>query len=211
MSVYDQVLIPDQMSRYCVQPHWDANAIFRYSVPQNELISLPVPPRPYSKICLEYKTSAEFLPAPPAPADMVFLGANERYPPNRYIENVDNESKLERLDRPLMKDQDPTNFPEVGSYVPSADSDMFTQRFLLNPLRPIENPILSELTMPKVARDIRGYECRNKELACDLSANPKIWFNATKLEKYNMKTGPCAERYDYVNGMPMSSTNLPRS
>jgi hypothetical protein len=75
MSVYDDKIIPRQMQNYCVQPHWDANAIFRYSIPQNPMVALPITPRPYAKINLEYRTSAPFEQAPDVPDEFVVQGA----------------------------------------------------------------------------------------------------------------------------------------
>ena len=74
MSVYDQKLIPDEMKKYCVSPHWDANAIFRHIIPQTNSIPLPITPRPYAKINLEYRTSAPFEEAPSVPQNFVFTG-----------------------------------------------------------------------------------------------------------------------------------------
>jgi len=210
MSVYEEKIIPDKLKNYCQPPHWDANAIFRHTVPDGTSIPLPMTPRPYAKICLEYKTSAPFLPAPPVPERMVFTGASELYPPTRYIKNIDTESAMERLDRPLNRDPVPSDCPGVPFYLPSERGDMFTQRWLLNPPRPPVDSTMSELQLPGAIRDIREYGCRQSELACDVGANSKLWFNATKLQKFNQKDADCGARYDYRNGRAPSAGNLPK-
>lgn len=210
MSVYDSKIIPSELKGYCEPPHWDASSIFRYTVPQGDSIPLPMTPRPYAKICLEYKTSAEFIPAPAVPENMVFTGASDLYPPNRFIENIDSESALERLDRPLNRDPVPSDCPDVPYYLPSKDGDMFTQRWLVPQPRPALDRTMAELEMPRAIRDIQGYDCRSSEFACDVAANNKLWFNATKLQKYNQRDTQCGQRYDYVNGKQPSAGNLPK-
>ena len=210
MSVYEQTIIPSKMKQFCEQPHWDASQIYRRTVPGNtDPINLPMPPRPYNKICLEYRTSAEFLPSPRVPSDMIFPGASDKYPVDRYIRSIDNESRLERLDRPLMRDLDPTLCPGVPNYVPPEDGTMYTQRFIVPRPKPSHNDIQNELEVPKVLRQMTGYQCREEELNFDKQTNGKIWFNATKQEKYNNHSGLGEERYDYPNGRQASSDNLP--
>jgi hypothetical protein len=209
MSVYEQTLIPDDMKKYCVQPHWDASALYRRTIPDERAISLPLPPRPYSKICLDYRTSAPFETPPEAPKDMLFPGASDKYPPERYIAKVDNESKLERLDRPLVRDFFPPDCPGVPVYVPKDNGSLFSQRFLVPPPAKPLNMTMAELEVPKVLYELKGYACREQELQFDQSQNKKIWFNATKQEKYDSHTGLGEQRYDYPNGQQASSTNLP--
>ncbi len=210
MSVYDQKVIPRNMNTFCEQPHWDASQIYRHTIPdRRDPINLPMPPRPYSKICLEYRTSAEFLPSPQVPDDMIFPGASDKYPVDRFIRSIDNESRLERLDRPLMRDLDPKLCPSVPNYTPPEDGNMFTQRFMVPRPKPSMNDIQNELEVPKVLQNIGGYACREEELNFDKQVNGKIWFNATKQEKYNNHTGLGQERYDFPNGRQASSENLP--
>lgn len=210
MSVYDQTVIPNTMRNYCAPPHWDANAIFRYSVPQDIQVSLPITPRPYAKICLEYKTSAPFEQAPEVSDDFVVQGAANNFPPQRYIANVDAESALERLDRPLNRDPVPSDVPGIPYFLPNEKGDMFNQRLLLNPTRPPLDNTMAELEIPKAIRDINGYGCYNKELTCDVAFNNKMWFNATRLQKYNQRDTECGSRYDYTQGQTPNASRLPK-
>ena len=210
MSVYDQKLIPSQMQNYCAPPHWDANAIFRYSVPQDVMTPLPITPRPYAKVNLEYRTSAPFEQAPRVPDNFVVQGAANNFPPQRYIENIDAESALERLDRPLNRDPVPSAFPGIPYYLPDEKGDLFNDRLLLNPQRPPLDNTMAELEVPKAIRDIHGYQCYSKELACDVAYNNKLWFNPTKLQKYNQRDNECGARYDYTQGQTPSASRLPK-
>ncbi len=210
-SVYDQKVIPQVMNQYCEQPHWNAHELYKkYTIPDDRVIGLPMPPRPYSRICLEYKTTAEFTKPPPVPEDMIFYGASSKYPPQRYIKNIDAESELERLYYPLSRDPLPKDAPEAKVYIPSEGGPLYTQRFLVPPARPTRNQMLAELEVPSVLLDMKGYGCREAELAFDQAANQKIWFNASRQEKYNATSGLGEERYDYPNGRPASAENLPR-
>jgi hypothetical protein len=210
MSVYDQKLIPEEMKKYCVSPHWDANAIFRHTVPQTNSIPLPITPRPYTKINLEYRTSAPFEEAPSVPQNFVFTGASDKYPSNRYLQNIDYESALERLDRPLNRDPVPSSCPGVPYYLPSDNGTMFSQRSIIDePRRPIDST-MEELEVPKAIRNISEYDCHRKELMCDVAANTKVWFNVTRMQKYNQRDTSCGNRYDYVNGQDASTSRLPK-
>lgn len=210
MSVYDTKIIPDQMRRVCVQPHWDANAIFRYSIPQDMQVPVPLTPRPYTKVNLQYKTSAPFEAPPPVPDNFVIQGAANNFPPQRYQANIDAESALERLDRPLNRDPVPGDCEGIPYYLPSEKGNMFNQRWLLNPPTPPIDTTMGELEVPKVLRDLGAYGCYSKELACDVAYNNKMWFNATKLQKYNQRDTECGKRYNYVQGQTPSASRLPK-
>lgn len=55
----DKTLDP-KLTHYCAPKHWDPTMIFRYSVPggmNTNSLSLPMDPRPWAKICLQYVNS----------------------------------------------------------------------------------------------------------------------------------------------------------
>jgi hypothetical protein len=69
---------------------------------------------------------------------------------------------------------------------------------------------MEELEVPKAIRNISEYDCHRKELMCDVAANTKVWFNVTRMQKYNQRDTSCGNRYDYVNGQDASTSRLPK-
>lgn len=120
----DQVLQP---LPNCPRPsHWDATAIYRLTTPQGPAQSLPMDPRPWTRVCLSYVNSGAAEPAPQPPADTVFPMGGSFYPPTRYSYAIDVESKLQRLDRPLGTDR--RRGPcEPNQYEVPMTSDMYSQ------------------------------------------------------------------------------------
>ena len=210
MSVYDQKIIPEDARTKCVPSHWDATMIYKYSIPTDQTLDLPLTPRPYAKICLEYRTSAPFTAAPAVPDAQIFPGASDRYPVTRFIENIDVDSIMERLDRPLHRDELPSVCPEVPQYFPNEKGDMFEQRLLLPARRGPANPMDKELMHPSLLRNLHGYQCTQQEMKVDDQYNSKIWFNATKQQKFNDRKGAAGDRFGYVQGDYASAENLPK-
>ena len=86
----------------CLKYHWDPTMILSRTLPQGPSVSLPLDPRPWTKVCLSYVNSGDSQEqAPMPPPSMVFPSGGEFYPPNRYSQAIGNESLLRRLDRPL--------------------------------------------------------------------------------------------------------------
>lgn len=210
----DKIL--NKLTNYCAPKHWDPTMIFRYSVPNgmNPSSSLPLPmdPRPWAKICLQYVNSGPAEPAPPVPASMVIPGASEFYPPDRYSAAINNESLLRRLDRPLNEDLLPgpkSCFPE--QYVLPATSDAYQQYSLLPPQRPPRSKMARDLENPPVLNHMGQYKCSEEAMVCDLKAAPLFWNNFTKISKYNQKDNTCGNMlWQTKDGKNPSPDNLPR-
>ncbi len=160
----------------CLKTHWDPTQMLRHVVPQ-ERTTLPVPFRPYAKVCLEYKTSAVAEAAPAPPADMVFPPGGDFYPPTRYSSAIDAESQLRRLDRPLR-------IPEEQQYVPPEDSDMFTSKKIAPARTKPTSYMVQELSIPKALLRAGPYDCRQAEDDRAMALDKKPFNNATKLNKY---------------------------
>lgn len=205
----------NQLTSYCAPKHWDPTMIFRYSVPggmEDQSLSLPMDPRPWTKVCLQYVNSGPAEPAPSVPAALVIPGASEFYPPNRYSEAINNESLLRRLDRPLNDDLLPgprSCFPE--QYVMPANSDSLQQWSLLPPQIQPKSKMARSLADPPVLDNHGQYKCSEEAMVCDLKASPRFWNNFTKLSKYNQRESPCGDMlWQYKNGTYPSPDNLPR-
>ena len=210
----DTTLDP-KLTSYCAPKHWDPTMIFRYSVPGGmNTGSLPVPmdPRPWAKICLQYVNSGPAEPAPPVPPTLVIPGAGEFYPPGRYQEAINNESILRRLDRPLNQDLLPGRqgcFPE--QYVMPANSDALQQYSLLPPQRQPRTRMAKGLADPPVLERGGQYKCSEEAMVCDLKATPRFFNNFTRLSKYNQRDQKCGNMlWQYNNGEQPSAENLPR-
>jgi hypothetical protein len=48
----------------CLKTHWDPTMILRHSLPTQHL-TMPMDPRPWTRICMEYTTAGETSPHPP--------------------------------------------------------------------------------------------------------------------------------------------------
>lgn len=207
----DKTLDP-KLTGTCSPRHWDPTMIFRRSVYQGPEIALPMDPRPWTKICLQYVNSGPATPAPAPPANVVFTGASQFYPPTRYPQNIDRESLLERLDRPLNQDLLPgpnSCFPE--QYVMPANSDALQQYVLLPPQTQPKSKMVRSLADPPVLERNGQYRCSEEAMVCDLRAAPRFFNNCTKQQKYNQKDNYCgAMLWQTNNGKDPSPANLPR-
>lgn len=159
----------------CLQSHWDPTMILRHSLPTT-YVALPMDPRPWTRICMEYTTAGENEAAPPISSDITLPSGGQHYPPTRYLEAVDSESRLRRLDRHL-------GTAEIKQYVPSSKSDMFTQRPLL-PERKMDTKFISELAMPQAILRTGPYPCREEADGINMERSKKLFNNATKQDKY---------------------------
>lgn len=210
----DKTLDP-KLSHYCAPKHWDPTMIFRYSVPGGmgtNSLPLPMDPRPWTKICMNYVNSGPAQPAPAVPASLVIPGAGEFYPPGRYQEAINNESLLRRLDRPLNEDLLPGRgscFPE--QYVLPANSDALQQYSLLPPQSQPKSLMARRLADPPVLERNGQYKCSEEAMVCDLKMTPRFFNNFTKLSKYNQKDNYCGSMlWQTNNGKDPSAENLPR-
>jgi hypothetical protein len=165
----------------CLTYHWDPTAVLRHVVPQGPALPLALDPRPWTKVCLEYKNtgnSSEMAPTPPI--DVVFPPGGEFYPPARYSQSIDRESLLRRQDRPLG-----TCDPE--QYEPPLNSDMYIAgRLLPERAQPSNSSMVQELAMPQALLRASPYDCRVEADKANWVRSPYLFNNATKQQKYNV-------------------------
>jgi len=166
----------------CLRSHWDPTKIYERTVPTT-LVQLPLDFRPYTKVCLEYRTSAVEQKAPEVPNDVVFPGGGDVYPPTRYLNNIDNESLLRRLDRPLGTcDRD--------QYIPPTNGDMYRDRMLVPESKRPPSRFVEEMSMPKALLRNGAYHCRAEADQRNWDKSPRLFNNATKQDRYRAPMEP---------------------
>ena len=166
----------------CLRSHWDPTRIYARSVP-TALVSLPIDFRPYTKVCLEYRTSAVEQRAPEVPNDLVFPGGGEVYPPTRYLNSIDKESLLRRLDRPL-------GTCDTDQYQPPLNGDMYRDRLLVPESKMPPSRFVEEISMPKALIRAGTYHCREEADQRNWSRSPRLFNNATKQDRYTAPSEP---------------------
>jgi len=162
----------------CNEFHFDPTQIIKHQLPdQTYSVPLPLGPRPWTRICMEYVNSATNEEAPNVDPNLAFPSGD----PNKYLESVDSESSLRRLDQPLRK-------CSTGKFQPDQTGDMFDSRILVpHTITPMTQ--FTDLSFPKVLLNIGPYDCRAKADAINVAVAQKPFFNATKQERYNIKDG----------------------
>jgi hypothetical protein len=166
----------------CLNSHWDPTMIYKRSVPTS-LVPLPVDFRPYTKVCLEYRTSAAGQAAPEIADDMVFPQGGEVYPPDRYIRAIDKESLLRRLDRPLGTCDD-------KEYAPPQNGDMYVDRMLVPQSAKPPSRFVEEISMPQALLRAGTYHCREQADQRNWERSPRLFNNSTKQDRYKGPTEP---------------------
>uniref|UniRef100_A0A6C0D9T5 Uncharacterized protein n=1 Tax=viral metagenome TaxID=1070528 RepID=A0A6C0D9T5_9ZZZZ len=178
----------------CNQFHFDPTLMIKHTLPeQNYSIPLPLGPRPWTKICLEYVNSTTNEPAPNTDPNIAFPAGGFFQDPNRYLASVDSESQLRRLNQPLRK-------CDAGQYEPNNKGDMFNNRILVssNPTRTSQIP---DIAMPKAVITAGPYKCREDADSVNTAVSNKTFFNATKQERYYIKTNDPRNLKTYPNIM----------
>ncbi len=213
--IQNDTTLDPKLTNYCAPRHWDPTMIFRYSVPGGmgtNSLPLPMDPRPWTKICMQYVNSGPAEPAPPVPQSLVIPGAGQFYPPGRYSAAINQESVLERLDRPLNEDLLPGSCPGFKQYTLPATSDSLQQWSLLPPQTPPKSKMARDLEHPAVLERMGQYKCSEEAMVCNLKGAPRFFNNFTSLSKYNQKDNRCGSMlWQTNNGRDPSAENLPRA
>jgi hypothetical protein len=168
---------PDLFPPVCIRSHWDAERIIRRTLPNSPALSLPLDPRPWTKVCLEYTTSGDFEEAPRPGDHVVFPSGGTFYPPTRYREGVDTESELRRLERPL-------GLCERDQYVPSRLGNMYKPNSTVPDRGPQTTRFVEELSFPKACMRAGDYECRAEAQGAAWERSTNLFNNATKQDRY---------------------------
>lgn len=167
----------------CNQFHFDPTLVLKHTLPeQHYSIPLPLDPRPWTKVCLQYVNSSTNEPAPSVDPNIAFPAGGFFQDPNRYLASVDSESQLRRLDQPLRK-------CDAGQYEPNPKGDMFNSRILV-PSVPSKFSKVPDIAMPKTLITMGPYECRAEADKVNMEVSDKPFFNATKQDRYYIKSAP---------------------
>jgi len=164
----------------CIKSHWDPTAILRKTLP-TEYAPQALDPRPWTKICLEYMTTGEDMPAPPINPSTVMPTGGQFYPASRYMDAIDSESALRRMDRPLDK------WCDKGQYEPDRKGDMYNPRLLVPDRINVNPAIIQEVAYPKALITERPYDCREGLDDLNIHLSPRLFNNATKQDRYQLK------------------------
>lgn len=165
----------------CLKTHWDPTAILKRTLP-TEYVPQALDPRPWTKICLDYVTTGENSPGPNVPASVVLSasgGDGARGPANRYLEAIDNESLLRRMDRPLGTCDD-------EQFLPNIQGDMYNSRVMKPQIQNVNPRMISEVAFPKVLMSMGPYDCREQNDELNISLSPRLFNNTTKQDKYKL-------------------------
>ena len=165
----------------CNQFHFDPTQIIKRTLPdQPYSVPLPLDPRPWTKVCLEYVNSSTNEPAPKVDPNIAFPAGGFFQDPNRYLASVDSESQLRRLNQPLRK-------CDAGQFEPNTNGDMFNSRILM-PANPTNPSRIPDIALPKTLITVGPYKCREEVDAVNMAVSNKPFFNATKQERYYIQT-----------------------
>lgn len=166
---------PNIFPPVCIRSHWDPENIIRRILP-NQFVPAIIEPRPYTKVCMNYVTTAPFEEPVHPPDSLVYPSGGAVYPPNRYRNAVDNDSKLRRLDRAL-------GVCENAQYVPGVNTSLYTPASTV-PARSVPNDrFVEELAFPRALMRSGVYDCRKEQDLISLTRSPKLFNNATKQDR----------------------------
>lgn len=165
----------------CLKYHWDPTQMLKLILPnKGEGPSLPLPMdfRPYVKVCKNYVTSAPAIEAPLPPKNVVFPMGGEFYPPGRYSNHINDESKLHYLDRRLDR------WCQKDEWVPSIYSDMSVPNMLVPKSNTPPSPFVQELSRPQATLREEAYACRSMDDKVNWDNSPRLFNNPTKQDRW---------------------------
>lgn len=167
----------------CLQSHWDPTAILRRTLPDG-YVPQSTDPRPWTRICMEYTTAGEQDDAPSVDPSIVMPNGGSKYPVSKYMEAIDNESKLRTLDRPL-------GTCEGNQWEPTLRSDMYNSRILVPDRKNVSTSRIQELAYPRALLRKGPYDCREDDDEYAIKTTSDYMFNnATKQDRYKAMKKP---------------------
>lgn len=209
--IEEKILDNPQVFSPCAYSHWDPTLIYKKHLTpltdsgKQPSTMLPMDPRPWVRVSLSYKNSGSSQePVSNPKDDAVYTFGGAKYPPTRYSSAIDVESSLYRLDRQLGRGD---MVEDQLKYTP--DHGKIQTFYKPNPKFRL-SPMTRELESPAVLGVVGANNCMSESLSCNMQAVDRRWMHSTKLDKYKQREGTCGETlWEYTNGKPPSSENLP--
>lgn len=168
----------------CVKSHWDSEALSRHVLPADLRVPLPVDPRPLTKICTQYYTTAPFdaereekdaLARRSVGLSLMPGGSASRGAPFEvFTANINAENDI-LLNHPQDKCDD-------NKYTPGGDGDLFNN--LAAPPRRENLRTFTELSRPLVTVVPNGpYKCRAEADDAAWKRSARLFNNATREDR----------------------------
>lgn len=180
----------------CLKTHWDPTERIRRILPHQH-VALPQDPRPWTRICKEYRTAgAETGTEAVPPSHMVFPSGGQFYPPSRYSSHIDDESRLRTLDQPLDKWGD-------TQYIPEEESTMYVAGLTVPDRQPVSSAFIAELAMPQALLRLDERTCRSENDAMYAARSGRLFNNPTKQDRYGRDKYYALPDADHGKGQPM--------
>ncbi len=162
----------------CLQTHWDPSMILRRTLPTQH-VGQALDPRPWTKVCLQYTTAGEDVPAPEVDRSTVLPSGGQFYPASRYAAAINDESALRRLDRPL-------GTCDEEQFYPDPRGDMYNGRILVPESAAVSKRV-AEVAFPSALMSGGPYPCRYENDTKNMGLSDRLFNNATKQDKYKLK------------------------
>ena len=162
----------------CVTPRFDNTLVTNHILPKFQH-SMVYDPRPATRICYSYKSLSQKNPQQEDSTNNVWPpggAAGKGFSYDRYVQNIDTESDLYRLDEPLTRCGEKRYIPENNTppqiisdrKVPGANFDNSTTL----------SPLLTKIT--------KQSGCRNKDDADAWNRSSRLFFNPTRYDRTTM-------------------------
>lgn len=167
---------PNIFPPVCLRTHWDPEKIIHRTLPAVQ-VATPLEPRPWTKICMNYVTTQDFEHAPRPNDNLVMPSGGVNYPPTRFIESIDSDSRLRGLDRPL-------GTCEGNQYQVPLTGTMFRPNSTVQRTKQPNSRFIEELSFPMACMRNADYDCRANVHREANSRSKSLFNNATKQERY---------------------------
>jgi hypothetical protein len=187
----------------CLKTHWDPTEMIRRILPQQK-VPLPQDFRPLVKVCKNYVTSAPAEEAPMPPDNMVFPKGGSFYPPGRYSANIDVETELKSIHRPLDR------WCSTSQYIPSAQSNMYQAGSTVPDRKAISSAFVAELAMPQALLRDSTYSCRTENDTLYFQRSNRLFNNTTKQDRVGADRYYALPGADHGQGDPMPHGGVPQ-
>jgi hypothetical protein len=128
---------------------------------------------------------------------MVFPMGGGVYPPGRYSANIDTETDLKAINRPLDR------WNENTSYIPSTRSNMYQSGSTIPDRKAISDAFVAELAMPQALLRDDVHSCRTGNDTAYFERSNRLFNNTTKQDRYGADRFYAIREATHGKGEPM--------